>query len=389
MGPEFLRKCKAGVLNYVIIRPCTALIAVISDSQGVYGDGELFNATKSYTYCVFINGWSQTHAIYCLAMLFQATRMELEPIRPIAKFICVKVRPPLCVSRHTQQSHSPSIASPQAVIFLSFYQSIAIVVLVHMHVLSSRTLNIKDYDIKDVSNGLQEFIICVEMFAAACGHLVAFPVSDFPPAGVPGILGGTANGTSAGSGSRANDGAAHEGGAPAGPQSKLSSVLDVLDMSDVYVDVRDRAESVGGRVVERVKAATVGALGVTFSSSALAPGSNAAKPSKVKLDAVAPDDGTARLLPPHAPSSSDAVPGVVDLSHQCTRDNLPFLNASAGQHQRRTGALSPRGNSDEALARSNSGGQSTSAGSTVSIGGVQIPLADLLEGPVRSPMARR
>ena len=94
MGPEFLRTCKAGVLNYVIIRPITALIAVISEANGVYGEGELFNATKSYTYCVFINGWSQTHAIYSLVMLFQATRGELDPIRPIAKFICVKVGPP-------------------------------------------------------------------------------------------------------------------------------------------------------------------------------------------------------------------------------------------------------------------------------------------------------
>ena len=91
MGPEFLRNCKAGVLNYVIIRPCTALIAVISEANGVYGEGELFNATKSYTYCVFINGWVQTTAIYSLVMLFQATRAELDPIRPIAKFICVKV----------------------------------------------------------------------------------------------------------------------------------------------------------------------------------------------------------------------------------------------------------------------------------------------------------
>ena len=55
-------RARAGVLNYVIIRPITALIAFISESRGVYGEGELFNATKSYTYVVFVNSWSQTHA---------------------------------------------------------------------------------------------------------------------------------------------------------------------------------------------------------------------------------------------------------------------------------------------------------------------------------------
>ena len=246
-----------------------------------------------------------------------------------------------------------------------------------MHVLSSRTLNIKDYDIKDVSNGLQEFIICVEMFVAAVAHLVAFPVSDFvsPTTGGPGsgIIGGGHGGTGAGS----------RGDSAPAPGGKLSSVLDVLDMSDVYVDVRDRAESVGGRVVERVKAATVGALGVSFSSS-----NAASKASKVKLDALDPDDGayasaasgsdTARLLPP----SGDAAPGVIDLSHVETRDNLPFLNASGRQHTRRPGALSPRALE---LAAAQGQGQPVSA-STVSIGGVQIPLSDLLEGTaVRSP----
>ena len=257
-------------------------------------------------------------------------------------------------------------------IFLSFYQSIAIVVLVHMHVLSSRTLNIKDYDIKDVSNGLQEFIICVEMFVAAVAHLVAFPVSDF----VSLTSGGHGSGIIGGGSS------ASRGDTDAAPGGKLSSVLDVLDMSDVYVDVRDRAESVGGRVVERVKAATVGALGVSFSS-----GNAAAKASKVKLDALDPDDGaytsatsgadTARLLPP----SGDAAPGVIDLSHSETRDNLPFLNASGRQHTRRPGALSPR-----ALELAAAQGQTSVSASTVSIGGVQIPLSDLLEGTaVRSP----
>ena len=324
MGPEFMRKCKAGVLNYVIIRPFTAAIALVSEALGVYGEGELFNATKTYTYVVFINSWAQSHAIYCLVLLFHATRTELEAIQPIAKFVCVK-----------------------AVIFLSFWQSIAIVVMVHMHVLSSRTLNMRDYDIKDVANGVQEFIICVEMLIAACAHLLAFPVSEF----------GDAMPAAVGAGS-----------------SKLSSVLDVLDMSDVYLDVRDRAESVGGRTVGRLK-------------DALHIGTRA----KAKLEdeeqlggGDAP--GAMRLLPVGSERSEEE-PGTLHFRED--RDNLPFLaaasqgrraGAGAGDAGEERGAVQSRraGRRDDSLSPRHFLAPSAAAGSTVSIGGVQIALADLL-----------
>ena len=47
MGPEFLAHCKNGVLNYVLLRPCTALIAFVSESQDMYGEGELGNPLKA------------------------------------------------------------------------------------------------------------------------------------------------------------------------------------------------------------------------------------------------------------------------------------------------------------------------------------------------------
>ena len=329
MGPEFQRKCKAGVLNYVIIRPVTAAVAFVSEARGMYGEGELFNATKTYTYVVAVNSFSQSHAIYCLILLFQATRAELEPIKPVAKFVCVK-----------------------AVIFFSFWQSIAIVVMVHMHVLSSRTLSIKDYDIKDVSSGLQEFIICVEMFVAALAHQFAFPVSDF------------------------GDAVPAEG-------SKLSSVLDVLDMSDVFLDVRDRAESVGGRMVGRLKDATGSVIG----------------PPRAKLkldhdggDLDGDDDSAAvRLLPVGSERSTDGGAGEGPVAD---RGNMPFL--AAGSHQQRRMGLNIEVTTADAQQAGPAGLASpraaaaapAAAASTVSIGGRVIALQDLLPS-VRSPRSPR
>ena len=43
------------------------------------------------------------------------------------------------------------------------------------------------YDVDDVASGLQEFLICVEMFFAALAHAHAFPPRDYmdPAAGAP------------------------------------------------------------------------------------------------------------------------------------------------------------------------------------------------------------
>lgn len=193
-------------------------------------------------------------------MLFHAARSELEDIRPVAKFVCVK-----------------------AVIFFSFWQSVAIVILVHMHVLTSRTLRLKDYAVKDVANGLQELIICIEMFFFSCGHQWAFPVSDFAFA------------------------------VPATPPSKLSSVLDVLDMSDVYSDVRQELGTVGGRMRDRLPAAFK------------LPG-RAAK-AKAKGEEVQ------GLL--ERGEGDEEVDSEVGKVHMRDRHNMPFL-AATGHYQRRS-----------------------------------------------------
>jgi len=236
-------------------------VALVCEAKGVYGEGQLFNSSRAYPYLVFVNSYIQAGAIYSLFLLFHAARAELEPIQPVAKFVCVK-----------------------AVIFFSFWQAVIIVVLVHMHVLTSRTLRLKDYDVKDVANGLQEFIICIEMFIAACAHQVAFPVADFAAL------------------------------APAGAAAPASSKLsDVFDMSDVYSDVRqevstlvDRAESVGGRM--------------------RLPGVKGRGP-KVK------GEEAAGLLEP-AWEGDDAV-GQVNIGRG-DRHNLPFLNATSSYQRRST-----------------------------------------------------
>lgn len=155
MGEPFLRLCRHGVINYVVMRPLTTTLAFITEANGVYGDGQILNALVAFPYLTLINNVSQAWAMYCLILFYKATHEELAPIRPFAKFLTVK-----------------------AVVFLSFWQGQCILLLVKMKVIRVKE-TWTDYDAADVATGMQEFAICIEMFFAAVAHAYAFPPSEY------------------------------------------------------------------------------------------------------------------------------------------------------------------------------------------------------------------
>lgn len=163
-GEEFFWHCKKGVLNYVILRPLMTLVTTLAMLLGVYDDGSL-RYNSLYPYVAFINATSQMWALYCLVLMYQACKAELAPIRPLAKFLCIK-----------------------GVIFFTYWQSVGISIAQAtglIHAQDSWTT----YDTDDVVAGLQEFLICIEMFIAALAHAYAFPPRDYsdplhPPHGL-------------------------------------------------------------------------------------------------------------------------------------------------------------------------------------------------------------
>jgi hypothetical protein len=104
MGIDFFWQCKKGILNYVILRPLMSAVSLIAnafDSREAGNRGLDFR--HPYVYTTIVNNFSQTWALYCLVLMFKATKDELSPIRPFAKFAVVK-----------------------AVVFLSFWQSVLV-----------------------------------------------------------------------------------------------------------------------------------------------------------------------------------------------------------------------------------------------------------------------
>ena len=57
---------------------------------GVYGDGE-FRRDRAYPYVAAVNNFTQMWALYCLVLLYRATHDELRPIRPLSKFVVIKL----------------------------------------------------------------------------------------------------------------------------------------------------------------------------------------------------------------------------------------------------------------------------------------------------------
>ena len=179
MGAPFFRECQQGVLAYVVVRPLMtaagvlAHVAGVPDSdQPVDGAAMMLAAPSVHrphsalaVWAALANNVSQLWALYCLVLFYTATRHELAPIRPLSKFLVVK-----------------------AVVFLSYWQGIAISLAVWLGVIKASDW--AAYTAGDVAAGLQEFLICVEMFFAALAHAYAFPPSDYadpggpPPAGL-------------------------------------------------------------------------------------------------------------------------------------------------------------------------------------------------------------
>lgn len=158
-GRKFMVRCKHGILQYVVVRPITTLIAFISQLLGFYGEGN-YNILSGYTYPVLlgINNLSQVTAMYCLVIFYTGYKKELHPMRPLAKFFSIKL-----------------------VVFFSFFQQVVINGLLEIEPIETtmRDLFPNLEDKTAIGRKMQEFLICIDMLIAAIGHLFAFSYLPF------------------------------------------------------------------------------------------------------------------------------------------------------------------------------------------------------------------
>jgi len=131
--------------------------------------------------------------MYCLVLFYKATHEELKSIKPFGKFLCIKL-----------------------VVFASFWQGVLIAILVKVGIISSKH-SWDFYTVEDVANGIQNFIVCIEMFIFAIAHYYVFSHDPYIDRSSP-------------------------------PPPCCASFVSMWDVSDVRDDLVQHVQSVGNTV---------------------------------------------------------------------------------------------------------------------------------------------
>lgn len=214
-GHLLLIRCKHGILQYVVIRPLTTIIAFTSQIFNFYGEGN-YNPFSGYVFPVllWVNNGSQLLAMYCLVIFYTGYRQELAPMQPLAKFFCIKL-----------------------VVFFSFFQQVAIAGLMEFNAIEEFFKGVFP-ELNDkilISRKLTEFLICIDMFVASIAHNFAFSHKPF----VSDISSGlNIESSSLISGSHCSD--AH--------RSYREALSNILDFTDDKRDISDHLMEVRSRV---------------------------------------------------------------------------------------------------------------------------------------------
>nr|KJB59326.1 hypothetical protein B456_009G252500 [Gossypium raimondii] len=133
LGPKFYHAVKIGIVQYMILKMICALLAMILQSFGVYGEGK-FEWRYGYPYLAVVLNFSQTWALYCLLQFYAVTKEKLEPIRPLAKFLTFK-----------------------SIVFLTWWQGVAVAFLFSMGAFKGSLA-------QELKTRIQDYIICIEVF---------------------------------------------------------------------------------------------------------------------------------------------------------------------------------------------------------------------------------
>ncbi|ERM96148.1 hypothetical protein AMTR_s00001p00045520 [Amborella trichopoda] len=150
LGQWFYQVVKFGIVQYMLIKTFTALLAVVLEAFGVYCEGE-FKLNCGYPYMAVVLNFSQSWALYCLVQFYAATKDELEHIKPLAKFLMFK-----------------------SIVFLTWWQGVAIAILYALGLFKSAIAQGLQF-----KSSVQDFIICIEMGIASVIHLYVFPARPY------------------------------------------------------------------------------------------------------------------------------------------------------------------------------------------------------------------
>eukprot|EP00939_MAST-03C_sp_MAST-3C-sp1_P004313 g4313.t1 len=155
LGRKFLRRIKQGTLQFVLIRPTTAVFALLLNSMGMYKKGD-WSLSQGYIYLAIVNNISVSVSLYSLVLFYRATEVRLRAFRPLPKFLTIK-----------------------AIVFFSYWQGFVLSTLVQAEIIRDDDNRASTIGAQIKATVMQDVMICIEIFVAALALGSAFSYRDF------------------------------------------------------------------------------------------------------------------------------------------------------------------------------------------------------------------
>lgn len=168
MGPIFLRRLLLGVFQYTAMMPVIAALTAMSKIAGIYGDGDSMDQRAAYPWLTMIQNTSQCYALYCMVLFYKAASSKLQGIRPLLKFLCIKLVSVRSVCGLDGLNLIKGLYVQ--VVFFLWWQNLIIAALVYMDCIQGFDLGGGTKASSDESASLlANFIVCIEMLIMAEG----------------------------------------------------------------------------------------------------------------------------------------------------------------------------------------------------------------------------
>ena len=150
--PHTFLSIKRGILQYAWMKPVLSIAAIIMKATGTYQEGYI-GLTSGYLWSGIIYNISVTLSLYCLGLFWVCMNKDLQPFRPVPKFLCIKL-----------------------IIFASYWQGFFLSILVWIGAIPD---DVKGYTPDNLAAAIQDALICIEMPMFAVAHWYAFSWHDF------------------------------------------------------------------------------------------------------------------------------------------------------------------------------------------------------------------
>jgi hypothetical protein len=151
--PHTFVQIKRGILQYVYVKPLLAIATVVCKATGTWKEGSLA-IDSGYAWSGLIYNVSIFWSLYDLALFWVCMSADLQPFRPMPKFLCIK-----------------------GIIFASWWQGFALSILVWLGAISG--IAGTDYDAESLAAAIQDALICIEMPFFALAQWYAFKWQDY------------------------------------------------------------------------------------------------------------------------------------------------------------------------------------------------------------------